>query len=78
MSSGVLYIIFSLGNGGTQRNIVNTINNIHLKNQRKVLFLYNATKSSDLENLIYEVKSKVLKKSGIDLELELQIIGEKL
>ena len=35
-------------------------------------------KSSDLENLIYEVKSKVLKKSGIDLELELQIIGEKL
>jgi len=35
-------------------------------------------KSSDLENLIYEVKSKVLKKTGIDLELELQIIGEKL
>ena len=35
-------------------------------------------KSEDLENLIYEVKSKVLKKTGIDLELELQIIGEKL
>jgi UDP-N-acetylenolpyruvoylglucosamine reductase len=28
--------------------------------------------------LIYKVKSKVLDKSGINLELELQIIGEKL
>ena len=36
------------------------------------------SKSSDLENLIYKVKSKVLDKTGIDLELELQIIGEKL
>ena len=36
------------------------------------------SKSSDLENLIYEVKSKVLDKTGINLELELQIIGEKL
>ena len=35
-------------------------------------------KSSDLENLIYQVKNKVLKKTGINLELELQIIGEKL
>ena len=35
-------------------------------------------KSSDLENLIYQVKDKVLKKTGINLELELQIIGEKL
>ena len=35
-------------------------------------------KSSDLENLIYQVKKKVLKKTGINLELELQIIGEKL
>ena len=49
MSSGVLYIIFSLSNGGTQRNIVNAINNIHIADQRKVLFLYNATISSDLE-----------------------------
>jgi len=36
------------------------------------------SKSSDLENLIYKVKSKVLDKTGINLELELQIIGEKL
>ena len=35
-------------------------------------------KSEDLENLIYQVRSKVLSKTGINLELELQIIGEKL
>ena len=35
-------------------------------------------KSQDLENLIYKVKSEVLKKTGIKLELELEIIGEKL
>tara|TARA_B100000029_G_scaffold501502_1_gene575027 strand:+ start:1439 stop:2350 length:912 start_codon:yes stop_codon:yes gene_type:complete len=34
-------------------------------------------KSDDLEKLINEVKSKVLKKTGINLELELQIIGKK-
>ena len=35
-------------------------------------------KSSDLEKLIHKVKSEVLDKTGINLELELQIIGEKL
>ena len=35
-------------------------------------------KSEDLEKLIYEVKNKVLNKTGVNLELELQIIGEKL
>ena len=35
-------------------------------------------KSSDLEKLIYQVKKKVLGKTGTNLELELQIIGEKL
>ena len=35
-------------------------------------------KSTDLEKLIYKVKKTVLDKTGIDLELELQIIGEKL
>jgi len=34
-------------------------------------------KSKDLENLINEVKNIVFKKTGINLELELQIIGEK-
>ena len=35
-------------------------------------------KSEDLEKLIYQVKNKVLDKTGANLELELQIIGEKL
>ena len=35
-------------------------------------------KSQDLENLIYQVKNKVLDKTGMKLELELEIIGEKL
>ena len=35
-------------------------------------------KSQDLENLIYQVESKVLNKTGNKLELELEIIGEKL
>ena len=35
-------------------------------------------KSEDLEKLIYQVKNKVLDKTGTNLELELQIIGEKL
>ena len=34
--------------------------------------------SKDLEELIYKVKSRVFNKTGINLELELQIIGEKL
>jgi len=36
----------------------------------------NAT-SADLENLIHKVRTKVLEKTGIKLELEIQIIGEK-
>ena len=36
------------------------------------------TKSQDLENLINQVKNKVLDKTGIKLELELEIIGKKL
>ena len=35
-------------------------------------------KSSDLENLIYKVKDKVLEKTGTNLELELEIIGKNL
>ena len=35
-------------------------------------------KSDDLEKLIQKVKKKVFDKTGINLELELQIIGEKL
>ena len=35
-------------------------------------------RSKDLENLIHKVENKVLNKTGIKLELELEIIGEKL
>ena len=35
-------------------------------------------KSKDLEKLIHEVRSKVLEKTGTNLELEIQIIGEQL
>tara|TARA_B100000686_G_C16628617_1_gene883349 strand:- start:98 stop:1006 length:909 start_codon:yes stop_codon:yes gene_type:complete len=35
-------------------------------------------KSSDLEKLIHQVRNKVLEKTGINLELEIQIIGDKL
>ena len=35
-------------------------------------------KSEDLEKLIYQVKKKVFEKTRTNLELELQIIGEKL
>ena len=33
-------------------------------------------KASDIEKLINKVKSKVLEKTGINLELEIKIIGE--
>ena len=61
MSKGILYIIFSLGAGGTQRNLVNIINSSEGK--RKILFLYNDTKKSALRNqlnddvIVYSVKS---------------------
>lgn len=34
-------------------------------------------RSLDIENLINKVKKKVLEKTGINLELEIKIIGEK-
>lgn len=83
MTKGALYIIFSLGNGGTQRNIVNTINNIHLTNQRKVLFLYNATKSSYLENQldknvkIYKVITSSKFKNVIRFKTLIEIIKKE-
>ncbi len=41
-------------------------------------FLNNGNASySDIESLIYQVKEKVFKKTGIDLELEIKIIGKK-
>ena len=33
-------------------------------------------KSKDIENLIQKVRKKVLEKTGVNLELEIKIIGE--
>ena len=33
-------------------------------------------KSADIENLIKKVKSKVYEKTGVNLELEIKIVGE--
>jgi UDP-N-acetylmuramate dehydrogenase len=35
-----------------------------------------SAKSSDIENLIKKVKKRVLEKTGINLELEIKIIGD--
>jgi UDP-N-acetylmuramate dehydrogenase len=56
-----------------------TVGDAHISEKHCNFFVNIAhAKSSDLEKLIYKVKKKVLNKTGIDLELELQIIGEKL
>ena len=34
-------------------------------------------KASDIEMLIYKVKKEVLKKTGVNLELEIKIIGDE-
>ena len=54
------------------------IGDVHISQKHCNFFVNKGhAKSSDLEKLIYEVKKKVLDKTGIDLELEIQIIGEK-
>ena len=46
--------------------------------QRHCNFFVNngKAKSSDIENLIKKVKKKVYEKTGVNLELEIKIIGE--
>jgi len=49
-----------------------------ISRQHNNFFLNNGNaSSSDIESLIYKVKEKVFKKTGIELELEIKIIGEK-
>ena len=50
---------------------------IYLKNIAIFLLTKEMPNLQDLENLINKVKDKVLKKTGINLELEVKIIGEK-
>jgi len=55
------------------------VGDAHISKKHCNFFVNNGKASSnDLENLINRVKNNVLKKTGINLELEVQIIGEKL
>ena len=55
------------------------IGNAHISEKHCNFFVNKGNaKSQDLENLINQVKNKVLDKTGIKLELELEIIGKKL
>ena len=55
------------------------VGNAYISSEHCNFFVNNGkAKSEDLENLIYQVKNKVLSKTGIDLELEIQIIGNKI
>ena len=55
------------------------VGDAQISNKHCNFFVNNGNaKSEDLEKLIYQVKKKVFEKTRTNLELELQIIGEKL
>ena len=55
------------------------IGDVQISEKHCNFFINNGkAKSKDLEKLIYKVQSRVLDKTGINLELELKIIGENL
>ena len=55
------------------------VGDAHISQKHCNFFVNNGNaKSEDLEKLIYQVKKKVLEKTGINLELEIQIIGTKI
>ena len=55
------------------------VGDAHISEKHCNFFINNGhAKSSDLEELINKVKKTVRDKTGIDLELELHIIGKKL
>ena len=68
--------IFSLGYGSITNEIKRKKN---LLDRNKSLLEVNegGAKSSEIEELINKVKKKVFEKTGIDLELEIKIIGQK-
>ena len=49
-----------------------------ISGERKISFLTGKACSKALKKKGYKVKEKVLKETGINLELELQIIGKRL
>jgi len=55
------------------------VGDAHISQKHCNFFVNNGNaRSNDLETLIYQVKKKVLEKTGVNLELEIQIIGTKL
>ena len=55
-----------------------SVGDAHISSKHCNFFLNKGNaKSKDLEALIHQVKKKVLDKTGVSLELELQIIGKK-
>ena len=51
-NKSVLFMIFSLGNGGTQRMMVNVVNKCEIGDLNKVLYLYNYSKKDSYEHLL--------------------------
>ena len=55
-----------------------SVGGAYISEQHCNFFVNNGkAKSEDLEKLIYQVRKKVLEKTGINLELEIQIIGKE-
>lgn len=50
--NGILFIIFSLGNGGSERMMMNVLNKSKLHNHNKILYLYNNLNSNSYEFLL--------------------------
>ena len=55
------------------------VGDAQISNKHCNFFINNGkAKAKDLEKLIFQVKDKVLKNTGVKLELEVQIIGKSL
>lgn len=50
--NGVLFIIFSLGNGGTERMMMNVLNKCELPHNDKILYLYSYIDNNSYEKLL--------------------------
>jgi len=50
--NSILFIIFSLGNGGSEKMLLNVLNNTKFSNYRKIIYLYNNISYNSYENLI--------------------------
>ena len=59
----IIYVIFSLGNGGTQRMLVNILNEIDIPDFQKTVFLYNDTAKDSIDYDL-DTSIKIIKYSG--------------